>query len=253
MGFFKQNKEIETGDLKLSDYDKIWTKFCFLDETGSLSDQKDPYFTVGIIKMSQPYYLHSKILYERNKRNFHDEIKFNKLSKNNIEFAKWAICSFFETRSVNFYSYSISKRSDYFVKNFDADPWRAYEQITLKLLDSALSSQEMMILVADHVTTPKDVKFEVNTKRNFNAGKKRLALAGVCRFDSKANDLLQLVDLLIGAITYDIKFSKGIVSGSSHKIELVDFLKSKLGAKTFVGGFKNHNFSIFVDKTDGIK
>lgn len=95
------------------------------------------------------------------------------------------------------------------------------------------------------------MKFEVNTKKNFNAGKKRLALAGVCRFDSKTNDLLQLVDLLIGAITYDIKLSKGIVSGASHKIELVDFLKNKLGTKTFIGGFRNHNFSIFVDKTDG--
>lgn len=29
--FFKLNKEIRTEDLKLSDYDKIWTKFCFLD------------------------------------------------------------------------------------------------------------------------------------------------------------------------------------------------------------------------------
>lgn len=31
--FFKINKEIKTEDLKLSDYDQIWTKFCFLDET----------------------------------------------------------------------------------------------------------------------------------------------------------------------------------------------------------------------------
>lgn len=80
--------------------------------------------------------------------------------------------------------------------------------------------------------------------------KKRLALAGVCRFDSKANDLLQVVDLIIGAITYDIKLSKKAVSGSKYKIELVDFLKAKLGATTFLPqGFKNYNFNIFVDKT----
>ncbi len=28
------------------------------------------------------------------------------------------------------------------------------------------------------------------------------------------------------------------------------FLKSKLGTQTFIGGFRNYNFSIFVDKTD---
>src|SRR3989338_2815998 len=105
MSFFKFNKEIKTEDLKLSDYDKIWTKFCFLDETGSLSGQSDQYFTVGILKMSQPYYLQSKLFFERSKRSFYDEVKFNKLSKNNIAFAKTVIDALFETKSIGFYSY----------------------------------------------------------------------------------------------------------------------------------------------------
>ena len=248
--FFKFNKEVKTENLKLSDFDKIWTKFCFLDETGTLSDRKDQYFTVGILKMSQPYYLQSKLFYERSKTRFYDEIKFNKLSKNNVDFAKTAINALFETRSISFYSYSISTKSDYYLRNFDIDPWRAYEQITGKLLDAALSLQEIIILIADHVATPKDIRFEVEVKRNFNQKKKRLALAGVCRFDSKSNDLLQLVDLIIGAITYDIKFTKKLVDGSKYKIEIVDYLKDKLGADSLIKGFKNHNFNIFVDKTD---
>ena len=104
MSFFKFNKEIKTEDLKLSDYDQIWTKFCFLDETGSLNNLTDPFFSVGIIKLSQPYYLMNKILYERNKRNFHDEMHFNKLSRKNIEFAKFALGAFFDAKSTHFYS-----------------------------------------------------------------------------------------------------------------------------------------------------
>lgn len=250
MSFFKFNKEIKTEDLKLSDYDKIWTKFCFLDETGTLSGQKDQYFTVGILKMSQPYYLQSKLFFERSKIRFYDEVKFNKLSKNNLAFAKTAIDALFETRSISFYSYSIGTKSDYYLKNFDKNPWLAYEQMTLKLLSAALSNQEIIVLVADYVTTPKDIRFEVSIKKNFNANKKRLALAGVCRFDSKSNDLLQLVDLLIGAITYDVKLAKRMVDGSKYKIEVLEYLKSKLGAETLTKGFKNHNFNIFVDKTD---
>ncbi len=250
MRFFRNNKEIKTEDLKLSDYDQIWTKFCFLDETGSLSDQTDQYFTVGILKMSQPYYLQSRLYFERSKIKFYDEVKFNKLSKNNLAFAKTAIDALFETKSVNFYSYSISTKSDYYLKNFDENPWLAYEQITLKLLDVALSKHEIIILIADYVTTPKEIRFEVDVKKYFNSIKKRLSLAGVCRFDSRSNDLLQLTDLLIGAITYDIKFKKGLVTGSKCKLELVDYLKEKLGADTFVNGFKNYNFNLFVDKTD---
>lgn len=250
MGFFKFNKEIKTENLKLSDYNQIWTKFCFLDETGVLSDKKEQYFTVGILKMSQPYYLQSKLFFERSKIKFYDEMKFNKLSKNNVNFAKIAIDALFETRSIGFYSYSISTKSDYFLRNFNKNPWLAYEQIALKLLDAALSGQEIIILVADYVTTPKNIRFEVETKKKFNQNKKRLALAGVCRFDSKSNDLLQLVDLLIGAITYDIKFVRKLVDGSKHKIEIVDYLKNKLGTSTFINGFKNHNFNVFVDRNE---
>lgn len=251
MRFFKHNKEIKTEDLKLSDYNQIWTKFCFLDESGSLSNYKEPYFTVGVLKMSMPYYLQSKILYERNKRNFHDEMKFNKLSEKNIAFLKFVIDCIFDTRSLSFYSYTTHKQSDYFQKNFSKDIWFAYEKMTLKLLDASLKDKEILILVADHITTPKDIKFEVNVKKNFNRSKKRLALSGVCRFDSRANDLLQVVDLMIGMITYDVKVQNGLILGSKYKIEIVNYFKNKLGASSFSGGFKNHNFSIFVEKDNG--
>src|SRR3989344_7528204 len=117
-------KDKKGKDLTLGDYKSIWTKFCFLDESGSLSNPKDPFFTVGFIKCSQPYYLQSRIIYERVKRNFHDEMKFNKLSNNNFEFAKFALDSFFATRSVFFNSYSLDKEGDYFIREFGGDPWR---------------------------------------------------------------------------------------------------------------------------------
>ena len=42
-------------------------------------------------------------------------------------------------------------------------------------------------------------------------------MAGVCRFDSRSNDLLQLVDLMSGAISYDLKLNIGVVSGDKYK------------------------------------
>lgn len=251
MSFFKRDEDTPTENLRLKDFDRIWTKFCFLDETGSLDDAKDPYFTIGLLKMSQPYYLQSKILHERSKQRFYDELKFNKLSKNNLEFAKFVINSVFDTRSVDFYSYTTKKDSHYFLNNFGGNTWKAYEAITLKLLGAALSEQEIIILIADHVTTPKEVRFEVNTKKQFNASMRRLALAGVSRFDSRSNDLLQVVDLLIGAITYDLKLYSRIVSGSQYKIALVDLLKHNLGIDTFQDGFRNKNFSVFVERGGG--
>jgi len=238
----------KTKDLKLSDYKSIWTKFSFLDESGSLHDAQTPFFTVGVIKCSQPYYLGNLLLYERNKKNFHDELKFNKLSKLNIEFAKIAINSFLNTHSIQFYSYSVDKDGDYYKRQFNANPWIAYEQLSIRLIEAALADNEILIIVADHVTTPAEIKYEVSVKKKINDNHKCLTVAGVCRIDSKANDLLQVVDLMIGAINYDLKLGLGLVKGDRNKIEFLNYFKQCLGVKNFIDGFRNFKFNIFVDK-----
>ena len=250
MSFFKFNKETKTEELRLKDFDQIWTKFCFLDETGSLNDVNDPFFTVGILKLSQPYYLASKIDYERRKRNFHDELKFNKLSKNNLEFAKFIVDTVFDTRSVNFYSYSVDKDGEYFKREFGGDPWQAYEKLTIRLLkDAVLADREILVLIADYVPSPSHIRYEVNVKKEINKLLGRLALAGVCRFDSRSNDLLQVVDMIIGAVSYDLKLASGVIqTGSKYKRRLLEHLKTNLGTSDFVSGFRNRNFNIFVDK-----
>ncbi len=57
MFFKRKNKDHDnvdsTGELKLKEYNKIWTKFCFFDESGSLDPKTAPFFTVDLIKCSQ--------------------------------------------------------------------------------------------------------------------------------------------------------------------------------------------------------
>lgn len=246
---FKDLFKKEHSKLCLTDYKNIWTKFCFLDESGSLSNPNDLFFTVGFIKCSQPYYLQSKIIYERTKKNFYDEMHFNKLSKNNFDFCKWALDAFFDTRSVCFHSYSLDKQGDYFNKEFGGDPWLAYEDIAIRVLQSAIPKDEILVVIADYITAPKEIKFEVNVKRKINESYKRLAVAGVCRFNSKSNDLLQLADLIVGAINYDLKLSTGVIKfGDKHKRRFLERLKENLGTSGFINGFRNKMFNIFVDK-----
>ncbi len=174
---------------------------------------------------------------------------FNKLSNNNIDFAKFALDSLFAVRSLWFQSYSLDKQGDYFNREFKSDPWQAYEDISIRVLESAIPDNEILIVIADYITTPENIRFEVDVKRKINEKFKRLAIAGVCRFDSKSNDLLQLADLIVGAINYDLKLSTNIIlQGDKYKRRFLEYFKENLGKETFTSGFKNNMFNIFVDK-----
>lgn len=238
--FSKNNKE-----LTLADYENIWTPFCFIDESGTLDIKSQPYFTVGMIKCSQPYYLQQKIKYIRSKNRFWWELKFNNLNKVKINIALEILDVLFETRSIKFASYTIDKKSKYFKKEFSGNPWIAYEQIVKQLLIGNLGKNEVLIVLADDMTAPKIIKFEVNIKNSVNKKFKRLAIAGVCRLDSKTNDLLQLTDLLIGSINYELLLKEKIIDKPSlYKGKFIEKFKENLGVKMLTNNFRNYAFNI---------
>ena len=223
----------ENKKLSLNNYKEIWTPFCFLDESGTLDIN------------SQPYYLQQKIRYIREKNRFWWEIKFNDINKSKIKTISEILEALFKTRSIYFSSYSIDKRSSYFKKEFNSDPFFAYEQITQHLLKGNLKKNEVLIVLADNIVTPKRNKFEVNVKNKINAEFDRLAIAGVCRLDSKTNDLLQLADILIGSINYELLINTGVIPGVSvAKKQLINKFKEYLGVKSLTENFRNYNFNI---------
>jgi hypothetical protein len=243
----------ENHKLTLADYKQIWTPFCFLDESGNLDPKSQPYFTVGMIKCSQPYYLQQKLRYTREKNNFWWELKFNNLNKIKLGMSLAVLDALFETRSIHFSSYTIDKRSDYFKKEFHGDPFIAYEQITKHLLKGNLRKNEILIVLADNVVAPKRNRFEVNVKNGINNKFERLAIAGVCRLDSKSNDLLQLADLLIGSINYELLLKEKIIEKpAKYKGEFINKLKTNLGIKSLTEDFRNYAFNIRFHKPDDV-
>ena len=162
--------------------------------------------------------------------------------------------AFFDTKSISFCSYTIDKKSEYFKKEFHSDPFYAYEQVTKQLLAGSLRKSEVLIVLADNVVTPKKNQFEVNVKNHLNKRFNRLAIAGVCRLDSRTNDLLQMADLLIGAINHELLREKGLIPNPSEsKVKFVEKFKEYLGVKTLTKDFRNYNFNIHFHKNDTVK
>ena len=90
-----------------------------------------------------------------------------------------------------------------------------------------------------------------NVKKAINDSFGRLAIHGVCKVDSKGNDLLQVVDLLVGAITYDLKVHHKLAGQSKSfrincKKDLLEFIKNKMGVNNFTRDVRVGNFNIKV-------
>lgn len=229
----------------LKDYTKLRTPFCFFDETGSLNDKANRYFAMGMLKCLQPYFLDYEIQKLRQRERFFDEIKFNKISKKNINICLKTLDLIFNVPGLKFSFFILNKDDIDFQAEFKNDLWLAYEVFAEKLLIGNIAPTEIVAVLADYVTTPPAVKFEVNVKHAVNNHFKRLAVAGICRVDSKGVNLIQIIDLVLGAIVYDYKLENKLVSGDKYKIKFLNEFKKKLRVKTFVGGFRNSIFNVF--------
>ena len=74
----------------------------------------------------------------------------------------------------------------------------------------------------------------------------RPAVAGVCRMRSSGVDLLQLIDVLLGAVVYEYKAERGVVDLAKYKpkVKLLQHIKRRAGVKTFVGGYRDKRLNV---------
>ena len=73
---------------------------------------------------------------------------------------------------------------------------------------------------------------------------KRLAIGGVHRIDSKGVNLIQIVDLFLGAVVYEYKMKNKLVTGDKNKLSAVHFILRKLNRKSFIGGLNMRRFKV---------
>ncbi|MEK7502160.1 MAG: DUF3800 domain-containing protein [Patescibacteria group bacterium] len=231
-------------NLSLKNYRKIRTPFVFFDETGSINDKANRFFCLGMVKCLQPFYLDSEIRKIREKNQFYDEIKWNTLSNAKLKVIHEIIEIVFNTPGIYFSSIVINKDEINFEKDFENNPYRAYQEFTEILLKQSIEDNEILTVLADFVTTPKDVKFEVNVKHNINKTLDRLAIGGIHRVDSKGVNIIQITDLLIGSVVYCYKRDLKLVTGDKNKIRALDLVLKKIHKTSFVGGVSTRKFKV---------
>lgn len=216
--------------------------FAFLDETGTLHAARDPFFAVGLLRCREPYTLLRPLQRMRDREKFYDEIKWNKVSAKKMPILKTALDVFFGCADASFSAFIVDKQQHDVIARFGGQ-FEAYDAIARQLVRGSVRPGETLWVIADEYSTPPTVTFEENVRDYVNQKLRWPAVAGVCRMRSSGVDLLQLSDILLGAVVFEHKVQRGIAH-YKPKRELLEYVKQKGGVATFVGGFQDAKLNV---------
>ena len=234
----------------------IKTCFCFLDETGLLYSARDKFFALGIIKCREPQKLYNQIRKIRQKYNNYDyEIKWAELDRRiRFDIAR-DFFNVFLSEDAKFNCMILNKDELDFKKHFQNNLYKVYQNFSVALLKLVIGKnpEEVIILLTDDYFTPDGTDLEDRIKKFINDHYQKFIIAGVCQINSKSSDLLQMTDLILGAILYDLKKQSGLIEEqNTYKRKFLNFLYQKLKIKKsfFINqdGLETRNYVLFGDK-----
>jgi hypothetical protein len=223
------------------------TALAFLDESGSIA--QDRFFAVGCLKLEEPSRVLRAVQKLRDQAHRYHEIHFNAVTRKAVPFYE-RVVDLIANQAGSFFSCFVADRqvADPVVRF--KTPWRAYEKLATQLLLGSIRPWEIVTVIADNYSTPPGVDFERDVKLAVNKRLGRLAVACVCRLDSKAADPLQLVDLLTSAVAFEFREAAGLASARSPKARVAGHLRARYGIQTALHGCRvsNLNVAIYQEK-----
>jgi len=115
-------------------------------------------------------------------------------------------------------------------------PWKVHAQLTISVLGRAISGNEIISATVDNLTMPGDVNYEGYVRSAVNRQRGRLAVATVCRMDSRACWGIQVADVLTGAVAHQYRQAcDARVKAGTPKGSLAAFVAEQFNLDTLVG------------------
>jgi hypothetical protein len=204
----------------------------YVDESGVATN--DRFFVVGAIKVRRHGEFARAVRDVRDRTGFDDEFKFSRISRGKLP-AFFELVDLLCTPSVHLAACIVDREA--FDPNDRWKPkWRAHAYVTAQLLRGCIKQKELVSVCMDLVSTPRDVAIEDEISRMVNArlGNRPL-ITSIC-LDSKASDLLQVADLVAGAVAFEQRSLHGI-SGepNSNKAKVVQRLRDVMNVESLSG------------------
>jgi uncharacterized protein DUF3800 len=218
------------------------TAVVFLDETGVVHRQnRDKFFGIGCLKCRNPGPLLQGVHNLRERAGFRDELHWSDFDKARlrhrpdiVDLAKAIIDLVFDSDDAFFCCWIANRdHGDLTARfaNHRHPGHKAYEWLAAEVLHDTVDEHEVITVLADRLSTTPEVLFESDVARVVNLRRQRLAISNVCRLDSRSTDGLQVVDLLLGAATLDLR--QGRTGAETQKQALLTHLLDRCDCASF--------------------
>ncbi len=226
-----------------------------MDETGLLHSDRDQFFAIGLIECSNPERLYRRIRTIRDKFNYREELKWVNLNRKIRFDIAIEFFNVFVSEDAKFNCIILNKNELDFEKHFQNNLYKVYKNFTIVLLKLSIGKKPdgLSVILSDDYFFPESEDFEGSVKGIVNSHYQNFVVAGICQIDSRSSDILQLTDLILGAIVSDLKKQNGLAKKQNRfKRKFLNFLYQKLEihGSFFVNnqGHETRNFVLCGDK-----
>jgi hypothetical protein len=182
------------------------------------------------------------------------ELKFTNINYSNNLLYKALIQKYFEFKDIRFCALILDRLDPKFPRS-EMEPWDIYIHRAAMLLANNIKNicPCNITLLADDLTKPKNITKTFERSLKDAIGKKLSTLninnpmVGITRLESHASLMIQMVDVMLGAVMYDYKKQMGLISeklGERQDI-VADEIRKILGEKTIAANKTFHNPNYF--------
>lgn len=200
--------------------------FGFIDETGVLSDDKSQrFFALGLLKLlnTSPIFEAIKRLKDKHKKPKGFEFKFTGIKKDSdLKIHKELVDICLTDTNFAFACIVVDKLHKRHSRG--TSTWEMQLDLAKTHIKSNIKKDEKIAIIADYLSKPNNSSkyFEIELQKQkevFNA----------CMIESDSSVFVQVVDILIGCITYRFKIDNNLnASISTPKGKLVKYIEDRL-------------------------
>jgi hypothetical protein len=208
---------------------------CFLDETGVVA--QDRYFAVGVLTVPETSDLPTQVRKYRQRNNWTGEWHFSGMNEKGLRVYR-GLVDLLRDQDGWSYTLTLADRSVLDVVEVCGDRYVAYERISAQSVSASMVDEAQAVVLADEYSTPDTVRFEEDVRWCVNSAVEANVVAGVIRVTSDCHDLMQVSDVITGALIYP--YRQGVArmgKRPSAKRRLSSYVQAELAQRVPVTPF----------------